>query len=231
MPKTRSKPHPKISQVTIVEGKNNFPISWLNKQGYCEYSIYLENVKNIQMQPTLDMVIGTQEHARLDADFKKDAEPATLEEMLEVSKKHEILSRELPVLSVQHGIRGFIDEIWMTPDEFIIIDDKPGNRAFASSIHQVYGYCLAFKDKVKSLKDLGVGERKISAALRERGTENIFWCSSFDNKAENDIILLINRVQNLILGREKFMSTKNPRKCRSCRLMTKCDKKAWPGSI
>ena len=52
MPKTRSKPHPDISQVMIMDGQNNFPISWLNKQGYCEYSIYLENVKGIQMQPT-----------------------------------------------------------------------------------------------------------------------------------------------------------------------------------
>lgn len=231
MPKTRSKPHPDISQVMIMEGKNNFPISWLNKQGYCEYSIYLENVKGIQIQPTLDMVIGTKEHARLETDFKKDAEPATFEEMLETSKTAEILSRELPVLSSHYGIRGFIDEVWMTPDEFIIIDDKPGSRAFASSIHQVYGYCLAFKDTIKSFKDIIGGERTITAALRERGTDNIFWSAYFDKKAEENIINLINRLQNLISGREDYMPTQNPRKCRSCRFKRKCDKKALPGSI
>ncbi len=231
MPKTRSKPHPNISQVMIMDGQNNFPISWLNKQGYCEYSIYLENVKGIQLQPTLDMVIGTKEHARLETDFKKDAEPATFEEMLEASKTAEILSRELPVISVHFGIRGYIDEIWMTPDEFIIIDDKPGSRAFVSSIHQVQGYCLAFKDTIRSFQDMIGGERRITAALRERGTNNIFWSSYFDNKAEEDIINLINRVQNLITGREDFIPTQNPRKCRSCRFKRKCDKKALPGSI
>jgi len=224
MPKTRSKMHPDISQVMIREGRNNFPISWLNKQGYCEYSIYLENVKGVEVQPTLDMVVGTQEHARLEEDFKKDAEPATFEEMLETSKTAELLSRELPVISEKYGIRGYIDEVWMTPDEFVIIDDKPGSRAFPSSIHQVFGYCLAFKDTVKD-------NRKIIASLRERGTDKIFWSTYFNQEAENNIKSLINRVHNLILGKEEFLPTRNPRKCRSCRLKIKCDKKALPGSL
>jgi len=216
--------HPDISQVMIREGRNNFPISWLNKQGYCEYSIYLENVKGVEVQPTLDMVVGTQEHARLEEDFKKDAEPATFEEMLETSKTAELLSRELPVISEKYGIRGYIDEVWMTPDEFVIIDDKPGSRAFPSSIHQVFGYCLAFKDTVKD-------NRKIIASLRERGTDKIFWSTYFNQEAENNIKSLINRVHNLILGKEEFLPTRNPRKCRSCRLKIKCDKKALPGSL
>ncbi|SDA62235.1 hypothetical protein SAMN02910315_01734 [Methanobrevibacter millerae] len=31
--------HPSIKGIQIIEGKNNFPISWLNMQGYCEYQI------------------------------------------------------------------------------------------------------------------------------------------------------------------------------------------------
>lgn len=34
--------HPNIKGVQIIEGKNNFPISWLNQQGYCEYQLYLQ---------------------------------------------------------------------------------------------------------------------------------------------------------------------------------------------
>ncbi len=224
MPNTRSKPHPDISQVMIIEGRNNFPISWLNKQGYCEYSIYLENVKGIEVQPTLNMVIGTKEHARLEEDFKRGAEPATFEEMLEESKSAELMSREFPVISAKYGIRGYIDEVWMTPDEFIIIDDKPGSRAFPSSIHQVFGYCLAFQDTVNE-------KRRIIGSLRERGTDNIFWSAYFDQKVEKDTISLINRVHNLLLGSEEFLPTQNPRKCRSCRLKRKCDKRALPGSV
>ncbi len=33
-------------------------------------------------------------------------------------------------------------------------------------------------------------KRRIIASLRERGTENIYWSSYFDKKAEKDIIEL-----------------------------------------
>ncbi len=60
-----SQSHPTISQVKIIADKNNFPISWLNKQGFCEYGIYLENVKGISVKPTKSMLQGTKEHAIL----------------------------------------------------------------------------------------------------------------------------------------------------------------------
>lgn len=217
--KTRSQPHSQISQVKIIEGFNNFPISWLNKQGYCEYGIYLENVKGVEVRPSNAMIEGTRVHNKLEMDFREEAEPATLDEMLETSKKAEILSRELPVLSVRYGIRGFIDEIWMNPNEFIIIDDKPGNRAFKSSINQVYGYCLAFQDTVQEKRD-------IVASIRERGTENIFWSAYFDEKAQEDIKNLVNRIHKLLLGEEEYIPTKNSKKCRSCRLNRMCDRQA-----
>jgi len=213
-----STPHPTISQVKIIADKNNFPISWLNKQGFCEYGIYLENVKGIEVKPTRSMVQGTKEHEILEDKFKVGAEPATFDEMLETSKTAEILSRELPVISKHYGIRGFIDEVWMTPDEFVIIDDKPGKVAYSSSINQVYGYCLAFKEMVPE-------KRRIVASLRERGTENIYWASYFDGKAEEDITKLINRMHKLLAGETEFIPTNNPNKCRGCRFNTLCDKK------
>lgn len=216
---SRSVPHPTISQVKIIDEKNNFPISWLNKQGFCEYSIFLENVKGIEAKPSKALLKGTKEHNILYSKFREDAEPATFEEMLKTSKTVEILSRELPVISPVYGIRGLIDEIWMTPDEFIIIDDKPGRKAYSSSINQVFGYCLAFKDSVKD-------KRKIVASLRERGTENIFWSSYFDQQAEKNIISLINHIHNLLLGLNEFKSTDNPNKCRGCRFNKHCDRKA-----
>ncbi len=216
--KSNTTPHPTISQVKIIGERNNFPISWLNKQGFCEYGIYLENVKGIEIKPTKSMLEGTKVHATLEANFREDAEPTTFDEMLETSKTGEILSRELPVMSKQHGIRGFIDEVWMTPDEFVIIDDKPGTRAYSSSINQVFGYCLAFKEMIPE-------KRRIVASLRQRGTENIYWASYFDEKAEKDIINLINRMHRLLEGEIEFKATDNPNKCRSCRFNTICERK------
>ena len=210
-------PHPTVSQVKIIENKANFPISWLNKQGYCEYGIFLENVRQVKTAPTKAMIEGVNEHSILEEKFKEEAVPSTFDEMLESSKTGELLSREFPVVSANYGIRGFIDEIWMTPDEFIIIDDKPGVIPYYSSINQVYGYCLAFKDMIKE-------DRQIVASLRERGTDNIFWASYFDAKAEKSIIGLINHIQDLISGNTQFGSTDNPNKCRKCRFNKICDR-------
>ena len=215
----KSKPHPDITQVKIIQNRNNFPISWLNKQGFCEYGMYLENVKGVKAKPTGAMIEGTCEHGILELKFREDAEPATFNEMLETSRTTEILSRELPVMSVNYGIRGFIDEVWMTPDEFIIIDDKPGNIAYPSSINLIYGYCLAFKDSIKD-------KRTIIASFRERSTDNIYWSSYFDDGAEKHIIKNINRIHQLLNGIREYIPTKNPKKCRKCRFNSFCDRKA-----
>jgi CRISPR/Cas system-associated exonuclease Cas4 (RecB family) len=211
-------PHPTITQIKIYDNKNNFPISWLNKQAFCEYGIFLENVKKIEAEPTRAMIRGTNEHSLLESKFREEATPATFQEMMETSKTSEILSRELPVISTRHGIRGFIDEVWMTPDEFIIIDDKPGTTAYPSNINQVYGYCLAFKDMIKD-------KRQIVASLRERGTENIYWASYFDENTEHGIIELINHIHDLIMGKKSFIPTRNPNKCQGCRFNEFCDKR------
>ncbi len=215
---TNSIAHPTISGVKIIENKNNFPISWLNTQGYCEYSIFLENVQKIKTAPTRAMIQGSHEHGILEAKFKEEAEPATFDDMLETSKTAEILSREFPVMSATYGIRGFIDEVWMTPDEFVIIDDKPGKITYPSSINQVFGYCLAFKDMIKE-------DRKIVASLRQRGTDNVFWASYFDEKAEEQINQLINHMHELISGKKDFGSTDNPNKCNKCRFNGRCDRR------
>jgi hypothetical protein len=62
------------------------------------------------------MVEGKQEHEKLYEEFKKEAVPATLDEMLLESKKAKILSRELSVRDLGHGIYGLIDEVLLTPD-------------------------------------------------------------------------------------------------------------------
>jgi CRISPR-associated exonuclease Cas4 len=218
MPFKGSISHPTVSEVKIIENRNNFPISWLNKQGYCEYGIFLENVRQVKTAPTKAMIKGVNEHLILEEKFKEEAVPATFDEMMESSKTAEVLSREFPVISSNYGIRGFIDEIWMTPDEFVIIDDKPGVIPYYSSINQVYGYCMAFKDIVKD-------ERRIVASLRERGTDNIFWASYFDEKAQKSITDLISHIHDLISGNKPFNSTNNPNKCRKCRFNKICDKK------
>jgi CRISPR-associated exonuclease Cas4 len=213
--------HPEIAGVTVIGDKNTFPVSWLQKQEYCEYQVYLEHFKKIKARPTIEMITGSIEHHRLEAEFKEKAEPATFEEMVELSYNTEVYSRELPVVSFEYGIHGLIDEIRMSPEEFIIIDDKPGTKMYLSNLYQVYGYCLAFKEMIRGEND----NRTIYAALRERGTDNIYWKVPFDQAAEQTIIKIINRMQGLIRGELEFNSSTNPNKCRSCRFYRFCDRR------
>jgi len=223
--------HPKINGIQIIDGKNNFPISWLNQQGYCEYSLYLQYFKGIKTLPTQAMVSGTKEHQKLEDKFKEDAVPTTFDEVLKTSKEEPTISREMFVVAPKWGIRGFIDEIWMTPDEFVIIDDKPGKIPYPSTINQVLAYCLAFKSMLNSnfqdsqttLTSLKKDDRKIKAVLRERGTDNIFWIEEFDESNEEKITFLINRMHGLFEGFKPFIPTKNPNKCNKCRFQSYCE--------
>jgi len=222
--------HPKIKGIQIIEGKNNFPISWLNQQGYCEYSLYLQYFKGITTAPTQAMTTGTYEHQKLEDKFKEDAVPTTFEEVIQTSKEEATLSREIFVVAPEYGIRGFIDEIWMTPDEFVIIDDKPGNIPYPSTINQVLAYSLAFKSMINNnlnndqttLSSPKKDNRKIKVALRERGTDNIFWITEFDEDNEERIKFLINRMHGLFEGSKPFLPTKNHNKCNKCRFQSYC---------
>lgn len=208
--------HPTIRSIEIIEGKNNFPISWLNQQGYCEYQIYLQYIKGIESAPTKAMLKGTHVHNQLENEFLKDATPQEFDEAVEMSKSEATVSRECFVISKEYGIRGFIDEIWMEPERIVIIDDKPGSKAFPSTINQIRAYCLGFKNMTQD-------SRPIIAALRKRGTDEIFWSEEFDSDAEKEIKFTIKRMHSLLDGQKPFIATKNPNKCKSCRYQSYCE--------
>ncbi len=210
------KDHPSIKGLKIIEGQNNFSISWLNQQGYCEYQLYLEYVQGIETKPTHAMTHGSQIHHELEDIFNQDATPAKFEEAVEASKKEASMSREVFVISPKYGIRGYIDEIWMKPEEIVIIDDKPGRTPYESTMNQVRAYCLAYKEMTGD-------DRKIKAALRERGTENLFWIEIFTPDVEKQIKYTIDRMQGLFDGTKPFVPTKNPKKCNSCRFKNECE--------
>ena len=142
-------------------------ISWLYAQDYCEYQLYLDQVKGVTVDDTPAMVEGSVEHQRLEDEFLAKAEAEyTFEEAVEESRRTPISSRELYVEDRSLNIRGYIDELVLRPDGFTVIDDKPvgrTGRVYPSSKHQVYGYCIALKSM------LGPDEqRPITTAVRGR---------------------------------------------------------------
>jgi hypothetical protein len=69
-----------------------------------------------------------------------------VKEMLGKSKKVEEFSREFRMVNNNHRIFGLIDEVLLTPSEFIVIDDKPVKKTCLSNIYREYGYCLVFRE-------------------------------------------------------------------------------------
>jgi CRISPR/Cas system-associated exonuclease Cas4 (RecB family) len=83
-------------------------------------------------------------------------------------------------------------------------------------MNQVRAYSLAYKEMTGD-------ERKIKSALRERGTENLFWIEIFTPDVEKEIKFTIERMHGLFDGSKPFVPTKNPKKCNSCRFKNKCE--------
>ena len=199
-------------------------ISWLYAQDYCEYQLYLDQVKGVTVDDTPAMVEGSVEHQRLEDAFLAKAEVEyTFEEAVQESRRTPISSRELYVEDRSLGIRGYIDELVLRPAGITVIDDKPVGRTgkvYPSSRHQVYGYCIALKNM------LGPdGQRPITAAVRARGSDRIVWSEAFDIKAERKVQRLIKRVHGVIDGDIKFKSATQAYKCRPCRFFDVCDKR------
>ena len=205
----------------IYKHKVMFPIWWLNDQGYCEYKIYLQLEKGIKPEKTKEMIEGKRVHDDLDSEFDRIAIPSSFEEIVELSKLEGQKSRKVFLKSRKYGIIGRADEIFYQPEKFIVIDDKPSNKPWDSDINQVYGYCLALKEKmVEQFKDT----RPIIAALRTEGTNDIYWEEIFDYNAENKIIEIINHIHKLISFEVEYKSNNNPRKCKGCNLNNECDR-------
>lgn len=206
----------RIREVIYRENRALFPISWLHTQEYCEYQLFLEKVRGLKAPPTRAMAEGKQEHEKLFTEFAKRAVPSTVPEMLAHSKTAPVSSREFRVEDIEHGIYGLIDEVLLTPEEFVVIDDKPGTSVYLSNIHQVYGYCLAFKYTVADA-------RAITAALRQRGSDRVYWHTPFAHDAEEEIVQTVGHIHDLVAGRQGFGWTTQPARCRACRLRENCD--------
>lgn len=195
--------HPLRAGLWLDNKKIMFPIWWLNDQDYCEYKIYLQLEKRVIPTKTKEMVDGKQVHDDLDSEFDRIAVSSSFEEIVELSKLEGQKSRKVFLKCRKYGIIGRADEIIYQPEKFIVIDDKPSIKPWDSDINQVYGYCLALKEKmVEQFKDT----RPIIAALRTEGTNNIYWNEIFDDNAENKIIEIINHIHKLISFEVEYKS-------------------------
>jgi len=196
---------------------NKIPIHWLHSQAYCEYQIYLEHVKGIEVEPTPEMNEGKEVHAILEEDHKKKAKlKLSIIDALKKSQKEKItlVGREIPVRG--NYLYGLIDEVHFMPTQIIIIDDKPNNYPYMTNKKQVWGYCLAFKEQFKI-------KIPLIACIRQRDTQKIIWRENFSDEHKKIVLESVERILGILNGNRKPEHTSNFNKCKSCRLKNVCD--------
>ena len=197
--------------------QTKIPVHWLHSHAYCEYQIYLEKVKGIEPEMTLEVQQGLEAHAILDEQHKEAAElELTVTDALVKAQREGIVLTAREVFVEGAHLIGRIDEVVFMPDRIIIIDDKPGDIAWPSSKMQSWGYCLAFEEQYKP-------ELPIIAVLRNRDTGKEIWTQDFTKEQRQDVLVTVNRILEILQGKITPASTRNPNKCRACRFKSSCD--------
>jgi len=215
-------PHDSISEVATIDGQIIFPIHWTNIQVYCEYQIYLEYFRGVDVGLTEKMVEGRRQHDKKLEEFKESPFLVHFEsrkEMIEESKEDFIIAREFRVLSRKYGIMGRIDELDLEPDRFTVYDDKRMQVVFPSHKNQVFAYCLALSDI------LGDDKRPIYGVVRNTETQRVLWEAEFDNVAKAKTIDNVKRLHDLIENRLEWGNCDNPNKCKKCRFNKVCERR------
>jgi len=196
---------------------DKIPIHWLHSQAYCEYQIYLEHVKGIEVEPTPEMQRGKNVHAMLEEEHKKKAElQLSVSDALKKAQveKTILIGREIPVIGTH--LYGFIDEVHFMPYQIVIIDDKPNNFPFITNKKQVWGYCLTFQEQFKP-------SLPIIASLRHRDTQEIIWQEEFSKEHKQIVMESVERILGILNGNREPQPTSKLSKCKSCKLKHICD--------
>ena len=196
-----------------IEGESNFPFDILKLYGVCEYQIYHQYKKNNKTR--INESHGRSIQHQLENIFKQDAEEITLKQALELSKTKTLMTRDCFLMSSNYKIYGHVDEIWFRDDEIVLINDAQGRTPFDSTMLPIKAASLVFGDKVSE-------NRKVKVALRERGTENLFWIEIITPEIKKDIENTIKRVHNLLEGIQDYIPTEDIKKCKKCEFKKLC---------
>ncbi len=192
------------------------PISMLASSGYCEYQIYLEKVVGVDVEDTPEIKEGVIKHDNLLEKHLLEREEEFIDVATEIEMALETgatrIVRELDVEN--EDLIGRIDEVQFSPHGILIIDDKPGNRAFNSYKLQVWAYCVALRDNYSP-------NLPLSAGLRNRDNGNMVWEKEFTAEHQQTVMNKIERLRAILEG-DYLPRPAHPRKCSKCRLKQAC---------
>lgn len=203
---------------------NKIPIHWFHNQAFCEYEIFLAQVKGIpDPSPNREDI---EEGRLIHTELLKSHEAGAIltdKSILELATEAQLsgvtsVLRELLVVSKR--MIGSIDEVWIASDGAYVVEDKPRSKQgkpFLSETRQAQGYASAFKE----CHSLPV---PIITVVRDRSTGDWLWQKLLDEEDERKVNEVLDRIEGILGGIRQAEPTNNPNKCRYCRWSPFCDK-------
>jgi len=198
-------------------------ISWVAKQGFCEYKIYLEQVKHIKPSLPLGECVATgiKAHESLHdmAVSTADNLDSSIDEIAADTLSTGIVSTRREVFVKGKRIIGSIDEVQITKECVFIIDDKSRSAVKENhygDIRQVQAYALAFRESFNVSLPL-------VAVIRNVDTSEWLWQKPVTVGDIKDVNNTLDRIDNIIKELQPAVPTRNPKKCAVCEYAAQCD--------
>ena len=211
-------------------------VSDLGKQAFCEYELYLRDVRGITDPGSAAEDEGRLIHAALDsanaiensalaAQRRASGKPvpSSIEDVVSIVRAEQQPMSIRDVVVKGTRLYGRIDQVDFTPSAIRIIDDKPPSPngiPFIDDTRQVQGYCLAFGQQRP-----GTG-LPLVAVIRDRNNGKELWSKPFTAGDALEIEEVIDRILGIRFGKRDAMPTRNPRKCARCSWNRHCDRRS-----
>jgi len=217
-----------MAETDGMKWDRQIPISWLNIQGYCEYKLFLREVKGIRPAVLTIVNEGIIAHEEIQIAHEKIAKE--LEEPIEdIIKKipkgeHETISlSEFNVCSKKWGLIGRIDNIHILRGCVAIYDFKPGPKVSWGAQRQLKAYALAFKEQFHWDKEINIAVSSYAGKGDDWDpTQNVIWDKWYTSEDESEVIAIVQRLRGCFEGKRKFQPTSKPGKCKTCEYRDIC---------
>src|SRR5271157_3565615 len=177
-----------------LNSTDKLPINVLEDFVYCEYKAYLLLEEHIEIPRAGDVLEGWESHERTDARFFATSEPTSLDEILRSSLTKFVYSRQFYVQSKCLLLEGRVDEIWFTPSEITIIEDKPQKNAYLSYRVQLAAYSFSMAEMLS-----GIDARPLIQGLRAlKHSDDLFWRSPYQEIHANLVESQVTRLRECL---------------------------------
>lgn len=193
--------------------------SWLHKQSYCEYQLYLMVCRNMGDPGTDNTLAGRAAHAGLDTALPA-ADVGVLnlaDRVAQAQAKYQPFTvREVDVCGGR--IYGRIDRLEYHLNHVAIIDNKPRpptGEPYHGDRRQVIAYCMAFADQFSD------NRLPVIARLQDYAG-NEFWSHEFADSDRQDVDDAVDRILGILNGERKPIPAKI-NKCYTCYYRRACD--------